>query len=97
MFYLKDMIMIFYRNHNFQFYVVCFEFFSFCVSLYFFKKNISLYSLNSIGIFTPFAVLISLPSPDMIKYIFDLNPTNLLIVIPLNSSFISQITFSLVD
>ena len=67
-------------------------FFSF---FHFVKQNIS-YSPNSVDISTPFAVLTYSPFPETMQYIFDFNPINLLIGIPLNSSFILLITFLLV-
>ena len=45
------------------------------------------------AIFTPFAVLHSLPSSQSIVCIFDLNLTNSPIIFSLNSSFILPITF----
>ena len=45
--------------------------------------------------FTPLAVLDSLPSIFGIQYIFDFNPTNSSIKAPLYSSFIFPITFLL--
>ena len=66
------------------------------VSLIIFSLNkTSSHSLNVIEIFTPFAMLTSVSSSETIQYIFDFNPINLLIQIPLNSSFILLITLLL--
>ena len=46
------------------------------LSDYFLLNKVSLNSLKSVAIFTPFAVLDSLPSIFFIEYIFDFNPTN---------------------
>ena len=48
----------------------------------------SLNSLNPVAIFTPFAVLDYLPSLESLECILDINATNLLIGIPLFTTFI---------
>ena len=64
------------------------------VSDYFLLNKVSLNSLNSVAIFTPFAVLDSIiPSIVFIEYIFDFHPTNPSIIFPSDMSFILQITF----
>ena len=63
------------------------------VLYYFFVKKMFLHSSNSIEIFTPFALLDSLLFFKKIEYIFYFNPSNLLIEMPLYSSFILPITF----
>ena len=54
------------------------------------------YFINSVAIFTPFAVLDSLPSIFFMEYIFDFNPTNSPVIFHSYSSFILPITFLLV-
>ena len=49
----------------------------------------------TIFLLTHFAFLISPPSTEIKEYIFGFNPTNLLIIFPLNSSFILPISFLL--
>ena len=64
-FYHQKQIMIFCWFHMFQVCVFFFEFFLFCVSTFLLNK-VSLNSLNSVAIFTPFAVLDSLPLSESI-------------------------------
>ena len=64
------------------------------MSDYFLLNKVSLNSLNSVAIFTPLAVLDSLPSSESKECIFDFNPTNLLIKIPLFTTFILPMTIS---
>ena len=92
-FYHRNTIMIFCRFRMFQVYVFCVEFFSFCVSLLFWLNKVSLNSLNSVAILTPFAVLDYLLSIFFIEYIFDFNPTNSSIIFRSCTSFILSITF----
>ena len=49
-----------------------------------------------IFLFTIFAFVTSLPSTLINEYVFDFNPTNSLIIFPMNSSFVLPITFLLV-
>ena len=80
-----------------------FTFNSFCVMSYYFfiKQNNKFFmSYNFLQFFTtflltPFDFLFSLPSTLTKEYIFDFNPTNSLIISPLNSSVILPITFLL--
>ena len=67
-----------------------------CLST-FLLNNVSLNSLKSVAIFTPFAVLDYLPSIFFMECIFDFNPTNSSIIFPSDSSFILPITFLLVS
>ena len=57
----------------------------------FLLNSVSLNSLNSVAIFTPFAILDSLPSICFMEYIFDCNPTDSSIIFPSDSSFILPI------
>ena len=66
-----------------------------CLIIFLLNK-VSLNSLNSVAIFTPFAVLDSLPSIFFMEYIFHFNPTKISFIFPSFSSFILPITFSLV-
>ena len=64
-----------------------------CLIIFLLRKVPS-YSFKTIAIFTPFAVLDSLPLFKGVQCIFDFNPTNSLIEISLYSSFILPTTIS---
>ena len=86
-FYHQNTVMVICWFHMYQ---VCFfslNSFHF-VSENFFIIKLSLNSLNSVAIFTHFGVLGFLQSSESIEHIFGFNPTNLLIGIPLFSTFI---------
>ena len=65
-----------------------------CLSIFLLDK-VSLNSLNSVAIFTPFAVLVSLPSIPFMEYVFDFNAPNSSFFFFLQTSFILPITFLL--
>ena len=70
----------------------------FILCLIIFLSNKTFFDLlNSVAIFTPFAVLHILKSIFFIEYIFDFNPTKSFTRTPRNSSFILPITFLLVS
>ena len=59
------------------------------------STNVLCLMLLTTFLLTPFAFLISLPSAAIKEYIFYFNPTNALIIFPLNSVFTSPINFLL--
>ena len=87
-FYHQNSSIIFCLSRTFQFHVICFVFFSYCVQQLFYQKEHQdiLYAL--IFLFIPFALLTSLLSTLINEYILFFNPINSLILVPLNSSFI---------
>ena len=92
-FYHQNTVMIFCWYHMFQVCVLLFWIlFILCLVILLLNK-VFLNSLNSVVIFTPFAVLDSLPSSESIEYIFDFNLANLLIGIPLFTAFILSFQF----
>ena len=65
---------------------------------FFIKQNIKIFFMPvflATCLLNPFAFLISLPSTSINDYIFYFNPTNSLIIFPLNSPYILPITFLL--
>ena len=75
--YYQNTIIIFRWFRMLQFYVFYFEFFSICVRIFYFLLNkVSLNLLNSVAMFTPFAILDSLPSIFFTECIIEFNPTN---------------------
>ena len=60
-------------------------------------NKMSLNSLKSVVILTPFTVLDSLPSIFFMEYIFDFNQTNSAITFSSDPSFILRVTFLLVS
>ena len=69
--------------------------FSFC-PIFLLLKKMSFYSLNSIAIFTLYAVFGSLLFSERIQCIFDFRPISLPIGFPLNTAFILPATLLLV-
>ena len=67
------------------------------MSDYFFLNQVSLNSLNSVAILTPFALLESLPSIFFMGYVFDFHPTKSSLIFHPDMSFILPITFLLVS